>query len=422
MRAIVVTCPHCGARLKTDETLLQVVCEYCGTSSRLQRRTRMLERVMPPPSAPNLPAPVAVERRTFVFPIALLVGAIVVSSSVMAINSSRRRVRTPPVATGSAASIGAFPEQPPKPPPNPNWQAGGDPLLADIDGDGTVEILGRAKEADRIVIVAIDLGGTLRWKSEPIGSYDETYTGPLALAGDVLLFAGMRGDVRAIALADGSTRWTAKLDERTESLCGAGPLAIAIGTDHVRRALQLADGASAPAEPSTTCKPFPADLPPPTNNGATRVLAQKLGIGGFDHRIYDVASGGRILAGGRSKGTPVPTLVALDAKDNERWRVDVPLDPLGSGSRAPNNVVVGDDLVCATSRAAQSATDTLELGCFALADGRRIWTERLGSHYASAILMTPELLIISMWGHLEARDRKTGTVRWAFTEHPATNK
>ncbi len=50
MKAIQVTCPNCGAKLKVDEASSLVTCEYCGTASTIQRRTRILERVVPPAS------------------------------------------------------------------------------------------------------------------------------------------------------------------------------------------------------------------------------------------------------------------------------------------------------------------------------------------------------------------------------------
>jgi hypothetical protein len=47
-------CPHCGARLRPPATDLQVTCEYCGTTSTIQRKTGLF-RAPPPPSDSALP-------------------------------------------------------------------------------------------------------------------------------------------------------------------------------------------------------------------------------------------------------------------------------------------------------------------------------------------------------------------------------
>jgi len=423
MRAIVVTCPQCGARLRTDGTLVQVVCEYCGTASRLQRRTAVLERVMPPPAAPNLPQPVALQRRTFVLPILFIVGALVVSGAVTAIAAYRRQAThraAQQAPTTSTPAPATHTQKPTAPPPLPAWEARDALLLADLDGDGTVEIFGRGREGDNVVLVAIDLDGKLRWKSKPLGTYDATYRAPVALAKNMLLFASMGGEVRAFAIANGASAWTAKLDERTHTFCDGDSIVIAIGADDVRRGLHLADGAvaSLPAERKATCRPLPTDQPEHVPNSSTRAFAEKQGIQSFAHTVNEAPGGGRLLAGTRNKGTAVPTLVALDAGGRQRWRIEVPLDPLGARTEPPGKVVVGEDVVCAVYHA-QSSTEPLDLTCLSLAEGKRLWTERLDSHYASTLVMTNGTLLVSMWGNLEARDLKTGAVRWQFTPRAA---
>jgi len=54
--------------------------------------------------------------------------------------------------------------------------------------------------------------------------------------------------------------------------------------------------------------------------------------------------------------------------------------------------------------------------CFAATDGTRTWHEPLTSHYASALLISADALLVSMGGVLESRDLKTGAVRWRFEE------
>ncbi len=396
---------------------MQAVCEYCGTASRLQRRSRVLERVLPPADAPNLPAPIAVQRRTLLAPI-LFAAVLVTSGAVMAIRMSTRHVQrpTPPaqqhVSVTQPARVDAAIRI-----ANPAWDAGGRPLLADIDGDGAVEILGRGRRGDDMMLVAIDQQGALRWTSEPIGTYMATYTVPLVIADKLLVFAGTRGDVRAFGLDDGKQRWTTQLPERTQSFCDGGALLIAVGADDVRRGLRLSDGSTeaVPVERTPSCAPLPTDKVAHVPNSATRDLAKKHGIGVFEHSVHDLGDGARILAGKRGKGTGVPTLVALDAGGKELWRAELPPDPLAANQEAPTQVAIGESVVCATFHPG-SSTEPLDLTCFDRSSGSRTWTQRLTSHYVGAMIPMGTTLLVSMWGNLEARDLATGAVRWSYSE------
>src|SRR4029079_6076809 len=43
MEAIQIRCPHCGATIDASGEADNVTCAYCGTPSRVQRRSRVLE-------------------------------------------------------------------------------------------------------------------------------------------------------------------------------------------------------------------------------------------------------------------------------------------------------------------------------------------------------------------------------------------
>ena len=423
MKAIAVTCPHCGARLKAGDTQVQVVCEYCGTAARLQRRTRVLERVIPPPEAPNLPRQIAVQRRTYALPIIGSLIGIAIPTVLVPIMAHRAQqsISTPGGLLNRAVSDDG-----------PGWQGTESALLVDIDRDGTQEIIGRSRRvrnSDVVAIVALDVNGKLRWESEPLGTYEATYQGPLAHENDLLFFATARGEVRAFNITNGKQQWTAQLPERTKMFCAAGDALIAVGADDVQRALRRADGtsttvplvrgsAASPATPKPKgrnkprCTPLPTDREDTGDWFQTRQLADKHGVSGSTHKLVD-SPAGVVIAGTRSKGTAVPVLVALDRANKVRWRVDVPLDPLGSETSAPTAVVAGADAVCAAYHA-ESITKPLDLTCFALADGRRMWNKKIESHHASALVIMGDLLLVSWSGVLEARAVATGDVRWRF--------
>lgn len=423
MKAIIVTCPHCGARLEVAGTLIDVRCEYCGTASRIQKRTRVLERVLPPPPLTDAaPREIAVQRRSALLPV--IVGVLVVLvmapiSIVFVKRAGTQRAVHPTTATQSA-----------KPPPGlkpSHWLGTDSAIVADLDGDGALEIIGRARRSDPdgVSILALDFAtGTPRWESESLGGYSDVYRHPLALAGNLLVFGSSLGEVRAFSTVDGTPRWTTKLGERVEKFCDGGDHVVALGVDGVERKLALADGAmfaavaEAPPEPSRSktpakappCKPLPSDKEEQRWNLTDRDLARPHDL---DFDRLRIGPSGRVLSGQRRKGTHVPTLVAIDDANAARWRVEVPIDPLATDERAPGQVVVGADAVCAVYQPSRSE-NRLGLTCFAATDGRRLWHEQLSSHYASALVINGSTLLVSMGGVLEARELQTGAVRWRF--------
>jgi len=420
MKLIVVTCPHCGGRIQTAEATDQLRCEYCGTLSRLQRRTRVLERVLPPPPmAPGRPAPIALQQRSRGVGMIIAMGALlptaiggVIAYTVLG-SSSYTSSRAP---TRAAAKV--------TPPDPPSWQ-GGAPLLTDLDGDGTPEVIGRSRrvgKVDEIRIIALDgKTGKPRWESEPLGNYSDTFQGPLALAGDLVLFASQRAEVRAFGAADGKRRWTTTLEERIVRFCDRGETIVAVGKDDVERPLVRASGARATAEapPAPKRGPKPKRAPPcesaPSDSRGMRdyhldwSIADKVDLAG-DRLV--VGPGGRVASGTRRKGTRVPTLVALDSANKARWRVELPTDPLAAGEGAPGAVAVGDSAVCGAYSLGGAGGGSV--ACFALADGRRLWDRGLGNAPMSSLEIAGPTLLISGSGRLETRDLDTGATRWTF--------
>lgn len=413
MKAILVTCPHCGARLQVAGTVVDVRCEYCGSSSRIQKRTRVLERVLPPPPAsPGVPVAIAVQRRSWVLPVVLsgMMFAVALPIALFARRAPTGAAQQPAVQTGSR------PAQPPRAAKQSSWLGTDSAILVDLDHDGTLDIIGRARlsRPDAVTIIALDgATGTPRWESASLGGYSDVYVHPLALAGDLVLFASMTGDVRAFSSRDGTPRWTTKLEERTKAFCDAGDFVIAVGADDVERSLGRADGSlgtkTTPAK-GKGCTELPTDKETQWGAFADRKLARNHDL---DFDRLRVGPGGRVLSGTRAKGTKVPVLVAIDDANRQRWRVEVPVDPLIAETDPPKPVVVGTEAVCAAYKLTGDAR-LIAATCFATTDGRRLWHATLSSRYSSAFLLSGTSLLISMGGELEARDVQTGAVRWRF--------
>ena len=137
----------------------------------------------------------------------------------------------------------------------------------------------------------------------------------------------------------------------------------------------------------------------------------------LDHDLdwLRVGPSARVLSGTRKKGTHVPTLVAIDDANKQRWRVEVPIDSLAADEGPAGQVVVGADAVCAAYELTADK-NKMAVTCFSATDGARLWNEPISSHYASSLLISGDVVLVSMSHVLEARDLKSGVVRWRFGE------
>ncbi len=414
MKAILVTCPHCGARLQVGDSSV-VRCEYCGTDARVQRRTMIFDRVKPPPV--QGPRPVAVQhvnptaRRIAWF--AILMPVVIIG--VVTWQIQRQVARGMQVSSSSTSS-----------PASPRWQGTQRAILVDVDGDGTVDLVGRSRRAtagDAIRVIALDgATGKVKWESEPLGSYGETYQGRLAVAGDVLIFASPRAEVRGLALATGKTLWETQLDERVKALCaGDNDTVVALGADDVARPLRRRDGTRITAEPppappakgarkAPACAPLQGDTEGPWWERRDDKLGQR-------HELSSTqvveGPGGRVLAGQRKRGTQVATLVGLDDTGGARWKVAVPRDPLGAPAQAVESISVGATEVC-VAYVATSPADPMHVACFALADGARRWDEPVEPRFLRVVQILGPHLVITAVGTVQVREVATGARVWAF--------
>ena len=416
MKAIRVTCPHCNATLRVAEAATTATCEYCGTTSSVMKRTRILQRVMPP-SQPTLPR--AVQRHTNAwigFVLVTVLAPIVIAGVCVATTIRRATVNVPSSTTKTP---------PPVPPADrpPTWQGTDNVLVADVNGDGTPELIGRGRRVnagDIVMLLALDLAtGKPRWTSEPLGTYSDTHIGTLALAGNLLLYASEVGEVRAFAVATGKQGWTTKLDERVKYFCPGDDAATvnAIGADDVIRPINRADGAvgtkrNVPKQRNPrgdACERLPSDgltafEAAHQSFDDTRHLGKKLDLY-IDALV--TGPGGRVLSGSRAKGTHVTTLIGLDDDDDERWRATATPDGLGAEG-PPRTVVVGEQEVCIVYYGKAYRT-----ACFAMADGKRRWDAETPSFF-EGLLIIGRTLVVTGSGELRVHDLDTGAVRWRF--------
>jgi hypothetical protein len=279
---IELRCPECGAATKAPPTAEYVTCEYCGTASRVQRRTRVFQIAQPPApppaSAPQMP--VAVQRAVgavvlVVFLIAMAIIGTIAFTIHRFVSSTQRQVSQAfeasfhPMDQVMAELQGVGPEV----------QAQLDEAMRDANralrdaerartqamaraaaggGEvprwegGTVErsdgvVIGRIRAASdgSMRAAAFDRGrGAVVWESASLGTRAQGRGGHLHLVGDTVVFIDGEGRATGLVAADGATRWQTALGAAVSAVCDGGADRLRLRTrDRRWHELSIADGA-----------------------------------------------------------------------------------------------------------------------------------------------------------------------------------
>jgi DNA-directed RNA polymerase subunit RPC12/RpoP len=394
-----VNCPHCGAPLSIDAAADRVRCNYCGSTSLVQRTAD------PPPGG----APVILVKSPAVN-LALLLGlaAVLVVGAVSLTALSLRQPGPPAVFTASTQRDppAALPEARPKA-TAPETALRLDPRrpleLVDVNGDGRSEIvasvvLRTGATESRHFAVFDSQSGALKARTPPLENLDEALA---AVLGKRLVIANPLGEVVAYDLSSGDRQWTSTLGEPALALCAprrAGAMLVLSGSrgtmldlitgrqsetsEPCRSPLARSDVASAPR--------YRGDDSAPRGTegilcGSVRVMGSqdytvpdacffrahldtsKLG-GMVGHRLWSVEKGWLVF--GVRRPAPYVPMVGRLQRGRFVWQTEVPAEnPLAADDGGPRHVaLVGDELVIGYS---ERREQLWHLTAFALADGAR---------------------------------------------------
>ncbi|HUS68066.1 MAG TPA: PQQ-binding-like beta-propeller repeat protein [Kofleriaceae bacterium] len=434
MRVIQVKCPNCAASLRADPEAQTVVCEYCHTTSAVQRRSRIMQIPLKVALA-DPPSQVAREkvRRVILavvlscvlLPIVLgVVIAVQVHNQVTSFSQntaqtaadSIRRQAESEIARAFGGKSGLKIQIGPGGPrveQAATWQGTGAVLLLDVDGDKVSDVIGRARyvmNGDTIKIGAWSgATGKKLWESASIGSYTDTYQGYLLLIGDLLVFADSTATLTGYSTADGARRWATQLPDRTETACLDASGALHVKTvDGTWHAVAIADGARTAGRGPGRCLPVPNDRLP----GAAEILRGRPGqtpkVEGM--RVGDVAQlgedGPRVAVGTRERGTAVPMLARVD---EPRWAVEVPSQDALRATATRDLLAMTSDRVCTVYELESRSAPRLT--CFDMATGSRAWDTEIAKGVTivmESLVASRDRLFLSSWGHVQIFDLATG--------------
>jgi hypothetical protein len=428
-----------------------VQCSYCGTHSRIQHRTRFLERKieLPPPPPQERHMPVAEQRHglkwilsiTSFFPL-LIAGAV----TYFTLES-----------TGGLKSIGNAIDQAKQAVSlQDRWSYAGDgsALLYDVNGDGNGDIIGPIRYVqnnDSYHIAAFDgQTGSKLWESERFGTHDDMIAGRTGMHGDYIVQPDSRGNISGFAVHTGERLWKVSMGEQLREMCAPGDIPdgnashtyLALGLkDKKWKSLNLADGAFTPLEARPKdCHAIAMHVRrgQPGHQYASdsrKRKPPKLNIEGMsvkDSLELAFEPGRHLLIGQKTPGTAIPMLALIhsseldepDPADSNKkkrrkkspkprlivdWVSELPaLDPLSVKEGAPKLVAMNSNYVAAIYEPKQGNPRVVG---FSREGGRRLWDTVLpdNSSYAlRALDIGKTRVYVSHWGRLDAFDASNG--------------
>ena len=447
--AVPVRCPQCGADLSVRSSDENVTCSYCGTTSFLLKRG-----VTAPPNVSVIVVSKGPSAPLVVALVAVALGAVVAALLIVGkADAPAPPPRTRPVAT---APVPAAPRVAPAPEPPRRGvtrvHTSRRPVVVDVDGDGTLDVVALAdvRDGDRRGAAFVALSGTTGqplWQVDAGEHASERY---LAVAGGRFFVLGESGQVSGYDLATAAPQWSTALGDRGLRFCAArepGSVLVPVADGRVL-ALDVKTGRQTPSA-ARGCAPLPTDQDPANDDPrdrtdpqappgtlgiscggvtvmgdqnytvpdacATRAHIDSDRLGGMvAHALWQLPGGSWLAYGVRDPGTHSP-LVGVVAKKRLLWKADVPPgNPLDASEGGPRPVLLADDRVVAgytikaQGKAEGKSEGSTRLAAFALADGKRLWDVTLTGRPVERMVLAGGQMFLYGDGKIELRDPATG--------------
>jgi DNA-directed RNA polymerase subunit RPC12/RpoP len=436
MRMKAVKCTNCGAKLQPAPAAMQVTCEYCGTTSRVQTRGGPTRD----PSPGQLGLPVAQPwGRQMVWLYAAPIGVMVVAGIIYGIFQAAAPAPGASTATptthGQSAQAVQMEEAaldlpppadaaPPPPPPHdyvvPEW-----PVFIDMNGDEIDDLVVflRAREGTSVRLAALDgATGDLLWQSERLAS-KRTQELVVGVTREVVIAAGPALELRSFDLATGTRGWSARLPERPWYLCQVSDdfVEVALADQKLVR-VSAADGqvterGRAPRNASR-CPTGRVIGSPPSDSRRERPTAgsRRLGAMTVWHEAH--RRGTHVALGGKHPGTPVPMVARYRQPRAVIWQR--PFSSVESFDLGPitfgYHIAADDEVVVALVNDTSLSTEQTRAAAFALADGTPRWevTVPQGGYRVELVTLQNGAAYIFSPYAVRVLDLADGSLRWAY--------
>ena len=327
---------------------------------------------------------------------------------------------------GGAASVASVPSVDNSGPGASSLHFSDRPMLADVNGDGVLDLVGKTR-GDGEPIVALDgTGGAELWRTEPL-TKDASESGAFraVVLGRVVSVDAL-GKAQAYDLRTGTPSWSALLGEQARGICEGKGVIVVETTDDLRHGLDPATGKKSEVAKDAPCQRVytsDRDLAP-----GYRIVdwpeMQKLGIprlgdipGITAHRaLVPDGPGPRFMLGQRDKGTAVAMVAAIGEHKKMLWKDIVPgVDPLTTDVNVLGIEAAYIDGKLIVPYAMKGNDTGMRVACFAAATGERLWDvaalQKDDNSYGIAV--SPESVFVTSWFEATAvLSLKTGELRY----------
>ncbi len=325
MQLVDLKCAQCGAALPPHPEGGVYRCGYCGHAYEPvpdpEPAPRVLQIEIHAPfaaAAPMAPARFQTARSSGGARGVGCLVPILVAAGIFVYFQTQRSPLTPVQVAARPASASFFPSH-----ERSFWDSvGGAPQGITISGAPAIVGRMRMGSDDQLYVVAIrpsDL--TLAWRYGPLGSYSQGYQATkFAVTGDRVVVSDYRSAVHILDAKSGTETSQARLTDRVERMCAAGPSSVWIGTvDKHGTLLDTRTGTTREgARPATGCEDEWSMRTKKTGKDAPKVA-------GFAARRTLVDGDIGVAGGGKSPGTEIPMAVGYDPKSGaQRWVTVLP--------------------------------------------------------------------------------------------------
>jgi LSD1 subclass zinc finger protein len=417
VKIVEVKCPKCGAPLMVPPGAESVSCQYCGAPSFVDRgraKTRFPQGPGAPAmnvvhvAPPNAAAPLVVALVGFLAVTGAVAGVLVSSSSSRSTTVGGKGL--PGVLTPSSGPRHYFDDR---------------PMLADVNGDGAPDIIGKSSIPGAEHWIAAYDGRTLAplWKTAVLSKdASDSYARRAIMFGRVLS-ADSLGKLQAYDLRTGTPAWSALLGEKAKRMCQGDGTIVVETVDEARRGFDPQTGKPRDVAKNAPCaivQTSVADEAPGYQLIGWWKLAE-FGLPGLHdvdgisaHRaLVPSGPGPRFLLGGRSKGSSVAMVAAVDKK-KVLWKDVVPgVDPLTTDVNVTTQQAAYSNGLIVIPYSMKDHDGGVRMACFDGMSGKRLWDVEVHkkTQVSAGMNVSSDDVLYASWTALYVISLRTGKLR-----------
>ncbi|MGK3996354.1 outer membrane protein assembly factor BamB family protein [Sorangium sp. So ce1024] len=411
-RIVEPRCPRCGAPLPVQPGMDAVTCHYCGARS-------LIDRGKKPTTAP-IPQGMHVVRvappsGNAAFTVAGVVAGMMVISAIAGSLAFSR--------SGASSAAGARPLLA----AGPSMYFDDRPMIADVNGDGAPDVIGKSSIPAREAWIGAYDGrdGKPIWKTAVLAKDAMTHEAKRAVVLGRVISVDALGKAQAYDLRTGNPSWSVLLGEKARRVCQGDGVIVVETVDDAKHGLDPASGARRALAKDAACKPVPssnADEAPGYkligwSDFDKHGLPALHGIEGMTahHALVPSGPGPRFMLGRRSKGSQVKMVAAVDRK-KVLWKDVVPgVDPLTTKVMGSEDAAHEGGLLVVPYDMKDHGQGT-RLACFDGGTGKRLWDVQIHkrSQVSHGIATSADSVFYATWTALYVFSLKTGELRYTI--------